>query len=116
MSAQRFRIRNLNPCFPLLTEAKLLLLLVGVVVLSLSQSASSAIAQSMNGNVSVTSALKLVQNHKVSLIDIRHPLEWRQTGVGQGAYKISMHQSGFLSGVFGSTHWMLWHLAFQHIQ
>ena len=32
----------------------------------------------------------------MKLIDIRRPSEWKQTGVGKGAHKISMHQSGFL--------------------
>lgn len=50
-----------------------------------------------NGNASASAAFDLSQRQIVKLIDIRRPSEWRQTGVGRGAHKISMHQSGFVA-------------------
>ena len=50
-----------------------------------------------NGDASAPVAFELSQSKLVRLIDIRRPSEWRQTGVGRGAHRISMHQSGFLA-------------------
>ena len=50
-----------------------------------------------NGITSAPIAFDLLKRQVVKLIDIRRPSEWRQTGVGRGAHKISMHQSGFLA-------------------
>ncbi|MEP1208911.1 MAG: rhodanese-like domain-containing protein [Rhizobiaceae bacterium] len=52
-----------------------------------------------NGNASADAAFKLSQGNKLKLVDIRRPSEWRQTGVGSGAHKISMHQSGFVARI-----------------
>ena len=52
-----------------------------------------------NGIKSAATTHKLAKANALKLIDIRRPSEWRQTGVGQSAHKISMHQSGFLQQV-----------------
>ncbi len=50
-----------------------------------------------NGKASAAAAFEMSQRNVIKLIDIRRPSEWRQTGVGRGAHKISMHQSEFVS-------------------
>ncbi|MEE9314146.1 MAG: rhodanese-like domain-containing protein [Rhizobiaceae bacterium] len=46
--------------------------------------------------MSVTEASKLSKSGVVYLVDIRHPDEWKQTGVPESAAPISMHVGGFL--------------------
>lgn len=54
-----------------------------------------ALAQTQDGEISAADAYALVQEGKVTLIDIRRPEEWRQTGVAQGAVRINMlHPKG----------------------
>lgn len=52
-----------------------------------------------NGIASAKTVHKLAQANVMKLIDIRRPSEWRQTGVGLPAHKISMHQSGFVERI-----------------
>lgn len=52
-----------------------------------------------NGIASASTVHKLAKANVMKLIDIRRPSEWRQTGVGQTAHKISMHQSGFVERI-----------------
>jgi rhodanese-related sulfurtransferase len=40
-----------------------------------------------------------VQDGKVTLIDIRRPEEWRETGVAKGALRIEMHDPAFVETV-----------------
>ena len=44
--------------------------------------------------LSAVQAHELAQAGAVTLIDIRQPEEWRQTGVAQGVKRVSMHQPG----------------------
>ena len=46
--------------------------------------------------VSAETAAKNAEAGSVKLIDIRRPSEWKQSGVGKPAHKISMHEPGFL--------------------
>ena len=46
--------------------------------------------------LSAKEAYQLAKAGKILLLDIRHPDEWRQTGVGEGAWPLSLHQNGFL--------------------
>ena len=39
----------------------------------------------------------------VLLIDIRSPMEWRETGIGEGAHAISMHEPGFIEKIEALT-------------
>lgn len=49
-------------------------------------------------NLSAPEAHELVQAGKMTLIDIRRPEEWRQTGVAQGAKRINMeHPDGLIA-------------------
>ncbi|NKB52883.1 MAG: rhodanese-like domain-containing protein [Rhizobiaceae bacterium] len=52
-----------------------------------------------NGKASAETVHQLSQSNVIKLIDIRRPSEWRQTGVGRGAHKISMHQDGFVTRI-----------------
>lgn len=48
-----------------------------------------------DAEISATDAYELVTGDKITLIDIRRPEEWRQTGVAQGALRINMlHPKG----------------------
>lgn len=48
-----------------------------------------------DAEMSAADAYELVTDGKVTLIDIRRPEEWRQTGVAQGALRINMvHPKG----------------------
>ena len=42
-------------------------------------------------------AQKAAAAKEVVFIDIRHPDEWKQTGIATTAHPISMHQKGFLA-------------------
>jgi len=50
-----------------------------------------------NAQISVQRAHDLASNGQINLVDIRWPAEWKQTGVGKGAHRISMHKKGFVS-------------------
>jgi rhodanese-related sulfurtransferase len=52
-----------------------------------------------NGIAGAAEVLQLAQEDKIQLVDIRRPEEWRQTGVGKPAHRISMHQSGFVMNI-----------------
>lgn len=56
-------------------------------------------ASSLNGNASAAVAYELSNQGAMTLIDIRRPSEWQQTGVGKGVHKISMHESGFVERI-----------------
>ncbi|UOD50270.1 rhodanese-like domain-containing protein [Orrella daihaiensis] len=50
----------------------------------------------VDAEIGATEAYELVKDGKITLIDIRRPEEWRQTGVAQGALRINMlHPKGF---------------------
>lgn len=49
-------------------------------------------------DMSATEANTQVQAGKVTLVDIRRPEEWRQTGVAKGARRVNMIQPGGAQG------------------
>lgn len=54
-----------------------------------------AYAQNQDAEISAADAYALLQSGDITLIDIRRPEEWRQTGVAQGAKRINMlHPKG----------------------
>lgn len=54
-----------------------------------------ALAQTKDGEIGAAEAYALAKEGKVTLIDIRRPEEWRQTGVAEGAVRINMlHPKG----------------------
>ncbi len=61
--------------------------------------AAFAAEKPYNGRASAPKAYSLAKENTVELIDIRRPSEWRTTGVGKGAHRISMHQSGFINKI-----------------
>lgn len=65
------------------------------VVLSLMTVVVMAQSAQADAEISASDAYELVTDGKVTLIDIRRPEEWRQTGVAQGALRINMlHPKG----------------------
>lgn len=56
-------------------------------------------ASGLNGNASALAAYELSNKGAMTLIDIRSPSEWRRSGVGKGAHKISIHEAGFVDRV-----------------
>ncbi len=49
------------------------------------------------GIIDAQAAFKKAEAGELLLLDIRSPQEWKETGTGTGAKKISMHQPGFLA-------------------
>ena len=65
------------------------------LLLSLMTAVAMAQSASADAEISASEAYELVTDGKVTLIDIRRPEEWRQTGVAQGALRINMlHPKG----------------------
>lgn len=57
--------------------------------------ALTACADERNGNLSAVEAFALAESGEITLIDIRRPEEWRQTGVAKGVNTINMlHPQG----------------------
>ncbi|MEP3276558.1 MAG: rhodanese-like domain-containing protein [Stappiaceae bacterium] len=56
-------------------------------------------SQTFNGRMSAPDVYALSERDVVQLIDIRRPEEWQQTGTGNGAHKISMHEAGFVARI-----------------
>jgi rhodanese-related sulfurtransferase len=55
----------------------------------------AAHAQNTDAEISAQETYDLLQNGDITLIDIRRPEEWRQTGVAKGAKRINMlHPKG----------------------
>mgnify|MGYP000134804101 CR=1 FL=1 len=71
--------------------------LIGVFLLGACLLIFSAIAGAQNPEAEISAAdtYELMQQGDLTLIDIRRPEEWRQTGVAQGAKRINMlHPKG----------------------
>ncbi len=75
------------------------LVLVSGVAAAFNPKLSLAKGPDLNGYRTAAEAYALAKVGTVKLIDIRSPDEWRQTGIGEGAVKISMHEPGFISRV-----------------
>lgn len=58
---------------------------------------------STGAQMSAPDALAASRASQVTLIDVRTPAEWQQTGVPQGAARIDMSQAGFLEAVLKQT-------------
>ncbi len=67
-----------------------------VVVMMLMAQMETAMAEQMSTRVVSAEILPKVQSGEVTLIDIRTPQEWAQTGVAELAQTNSMHEAGFL--------------------
>ena len=71
--------------------------LLGICLLgaSLLMLSPVAMAQNPEAEISAADTYELMQQGDLTLIDIRRPEEWRQTGVAQGAKRINMlHPKG----------------------
>lgn len=68
--------------------------LLAALLMSVSAATVAQVA-GPDAEMSASDAYELVTDGKVTLIDIRRPEEWRQTGVAQGALRINMlHPKG----------------------
>ncbi len=57
---------------------------------------ASTVSQAQDRNVwSVRQTYTALQEDRIRLLDIRTPKEWRETGVAQGAWPVSMHDMKF---------------------
>lgn len=75
------------------TRRQLLLFLALTPALS-----ASTVSLAQNRNVwSVKQAHEALQEDRIRLLDIRSPKEWRETGVAQGAWPVSMHDMKFMA-------------------
>ncbi len=54
--------------------------------------------------ISAPEAYQSAQAGQLTMIDIRRPEEWRQTGVAQGAQRIDMRRPDFAQAVLQSVH------------
>lgn len=59
--------------------------------------------QASGPSLTVAEALAQAQAGEITLIDIRTPLEWRQTGVAPVAHRIDMQDDGFASKVLAEV-------------
>ncbi len=72
---------------------------------ALAFSALAACAPSSAGpELSAPEAHKRAQAGQLTLVDIRRPEEWRQTGVAQGAARIDMRRPDFTQAVLQAVH------------
>ncbi len=63
--------------------------LIGIVLLTLTTVVNAASPQVLQ--LSAAEAFERAQQGELIIIDIRQPQEWRQTGVAQGAQRVSMY-------------------------
>ena len=80
--------------FSALARSLILTLLVSGLVASPSQAQMTTVAPTALNTLSAVQAHERAQAGEVTLIDIRQPEEWRQTGVAQGVKRVSMRQPG----------------------
>jgi rhodanese-related sulfurtransferase len=59
---------------------------------------AAVFAQTNPAEIGAADAYALLQDGQITLIDIRRPEEWRQTGVAQGAQRINMVNPKGLQG------------------
>ena len=66
-----------------------------------------AVAQNAVPSLTAAEARALIESEQMVLIDIRQPEEWRQTGVAEGAVRVSMNHpeggQGFLRDVLAAV-------------
>lgn len=90
--------------FSALARSLILTLLVSGLVASPSQAQMATVAPTALNTLSAVQAHERAQAGEVTLIDIRQPEEWRQTGVAQGVKRVSMRQPGggqaFAQGIY----------------
>ncbi len=93
--------------FSALARSLILTLLVSGLVASPSQAQMATVAPTALNTLSAVQAHERAQAGEVTLIDIRQPEEWRQTGVAQGVKRVSMRQPGggqaFAQGIFDAA-------------
>lgn len=69
-----------------------------VVLLAMACFASTMARANPETEINVTEAYALLEQNKVTLVDIRTPQEWRQTGVAKGAKRVNLLDPQGLQG------------------
>ena len=73
---------------------------LGVALIAFLACATATMALAGGGLLSADDAARQVKNGKITLIDVRSPAEWRQTGTAMGAKRVTIHDphgaDGFL--------------------
>lgn len=64
---------------------------------------AAACARDSGPSLAAPEALELARADKLTIVDIRRPEEWRQTGVAQGALRIDMRDPNFADAVLASV-------------
>lgn len=71
-------------------------LLLGALTTSLMTAVSAQAVPEHNEDLTAPDAHKLAVSGKITLVDIRTPYEWAETGSGQGAHRLDMRRDDFL--------------------
>lgn len=72
--------------------------LILTLMLGLSVVPALALSAPAKDIVSATDAWRQAQAGTLTIVDVRSPAEWRQTGVAKGAWKITIHGPGKMPG------------------
>ena len=76
--------------------------LVPVIAVAASKSLVD-LSRKVESIIDAKAAFKKANSGELLLLDIRSPQEWKETGTGSGAKKVSMHQPGFLAKLKAMT-------------
>lgn len=71
---------------------------LGVILVGILLCATAAVAVAGGGLLSADEASRRAKNGNIMVIDIRSPGEWRQTGVAQGAERVTIHDPNGAGG------------------
>ena len=71
---------------------------LGVTLVGILACALAAVAVAGGGLLSADDAARRVKNGEITVIDVRSPGEWRQTGTALGAKRITIHDPGGANG------------------
>jgi len=81
--------------------------LVLTLIFGLTLAPAVAAAASAKDEIAATDAWRQAQAGKLTIVDVRSPAEWRDTGVAKGAWKITIHgknrMAGFLNQLLART-------------
>jgi rhodanese-related sulfurtransferase len=64
---------------------------------------AAACARESGPSLAAPEALELARAHKLTIVDIRRPEEWRQTGVAEGAARIDMRHPQFADALLAQV-------------
>ncbi len=71
---------------------------LGVALVGFLACAMAAVAVAGGGLLSADDAARRVKNGEITMIDVRSPGEWRQTGIAPGAKRVTIHDPNGAEG------------------